>query len=178
MTLRACSGLPSLREGRTFVAVRGALADASGDAFRLLQFSVQADHLHLVVEADVPTGLTRRIQGLAIRVAKAINRALGRRGRVWGDRFHARSLPTPREVRNAFLYVLANWRKHVRGARGFDARSSAAWFDGWGTAVATPVGAAPVVDPRTWLARIGWRRHGPIDVDEAPRGGRRPTRKA
>src|SRR5262249_51577855 len=35
-----------------------------------------------------------------------------------GDRYHARSLSTPREVRNALVYVLNNWRKHVRGAPG------------------------------------------------------------
>jgi hypothetical protein len=123
----------------------------------------------MVVEADVPTDLTRGIQGLAIRVAKALNKALRRRGRVWADRFHARRLSTPREVRNALLYVLSNWRKHIRGATGQDARSSALWFDGWSTAIVRVAENAPVVRSRTWLARIGWRRHGAIDVDEAPR---------
>jgi REP-associated tyrosine transposase len=128
--------------------------------FRVLHFSVQADHLHLLVEADRPTGLARGIQGLAIRVAKAINRVLGRHGAVWGDRNHARKLGTPREVRNALVYILDNWRKHVPGARGVDARSSAGWFDGWRSAVPRRDESPPVASPRTWLARIGWRRHG------------------
>src|SRR6185369_3488108 len=105
--------IPSLRRADVFSTMRAAFALASKKHFRLLHFSVQNDHVHLVVEADRLSALQRGIQGLTIRVAKAINRVLGRRGRVWGDRYHARALATPREVRNALVYVLANWRKHV-----------------------------------------------------------------
>jgi REP element-mobilizing transposase RayT len=106
VTFRACTAIPSLRSGPLFTVTRRALGAANTDRFRILHFTVQADHLHLVIEADGPTLFARGVQGLAIRVAKAINRAIGRRGRVWTDRFHARLLRTPREVRNALVYVL------------------------------------------------------------------------
>ncbi len=167
-TLRVQAGMSSLRGTRVFPAVRGAIAAASRDHFRVLQFSVQTDHLHLVVEADAPTGLARGLQGLAIRVAKAVNRALGRRGTVFGDRYHAHALSTPREVRNALVYVLNNGRKHGLRAPGIDPCSSAAWFEGW--RVHAPLsGPRPVAAPRTWLAGVGWRRHGLIDLHETPR---------
>jgi hypothetical protein len=130
------------------------------------------------VEADTPTRLTRGVQGLAVRTAKAINRVLHRRGSVWAERFHAHALKTPREVRNALVYVLNNVRKHVPGVRGLDPRSSAGFFSGWRTAVGRMVGRSPVVPPRTWLAAVGWRRVGPIDMDESPqppRTRRRPV---
>jgi REP element-mobilizing transposase RayT len=73
-------GLPSLRSERLFAGVRNAPALASRGRFRVLQFSVQADHLHLVVEANRPTGLARGLRGLAIQGAKAVNRAFGRHG--------------------------------------------------------------------------------------------------
>src|SRR6185295_8434527 len=138
VTLRASSVVPSLRSGRLLLATRTALAAASTARFRVLHFTIQADHLHLVVEADGPTEFERGVRGLAIRVAKSVNRVLGRRGRV-GDRYHARLLRTPREVRNALVYVLNNFKKHFRGARGLDPCSSAGWFDGWRTAIG-PVG--------------------------------------
>ena len=100
MTLRAIDGLPSLRVGRIFPALHQALATSSKPAFRVVHFSVQTDHLHLLAEADSTAALGRGVQGLAVRVAKAINRALRRHGRIWSDRFHARPLRTPREVRN------------------------------------------------------------------------------
>ena len=124
VTLRACAGVPSLRSERLLPILRNALRAASTTRFRLLAFSVQSDHLHLVVEADEPTGLARGMQGLAIRLAKSLNRALARRGSVWGDRYHSRILRTPREVRNVLAYVLNNFRKHLRVALGLDPYSS------------------------------------------------------
>ena len=116
---------------------------------------------------DAPGGL----RGLAIRVARAVNRALGRRGAVWGDRYHARPLTTPREVRNALVYVLQNVAKHARGLHGLDPCSSARWFDGWHDAAAAgTIERAPVAKARTWLATVGWRRHGLINpYTECPR---------
>lgn len=174
VTLRAADGLPSFRLRSNFTAIRHAMSAASGQSFRLLHFSVQSDHMHLLVEADGPERLARGVQGLAIRVAKAINRALGRHGTVWGDRYHAHTLTTPREVRNAFVYVLQNWTKHVPGARGLDPCSSAASFTGWRDMVGM-VTTAPLSTARTWLALVGWRRHGLIDGNERPSW--RPARR-
>jgi REP-associated tyrosine transposase len=176
VTMRAVAAIPSLRSAAVFSTVRRALGASSHDGFRLIHFSVQADHLHLLVEADRRDGIARGCQGLAIRLAKAVNRILGRRGTVWGDRYHARALRTPRELRNALAYVLNNWRKHVPGARGLDRRSSGPWFGGWSTAQPQPVGPSPVVSPRTWLARRGWLRHGRIDPHEGPRRSRHMPR--
>jgi hypothetical protein len=125
--------------------------------------------VHLLVEADGHIGLRRGIQGLAIRIAKGINRVLCRHGRIWADRFHSRTLTTPREVRHALVYVLQNWRKHLSRVCGLDPRSSAPWFTGWRVATTAPPERAPIVTPRTWLASVGWRRHGLLRFDERPR---------
>jgi REP element-mobilizing transposase RayT len=170
ITLRAAVGLSSLRAEPVFPAVRSALIAATSSRFRVLQFSVQRDHLHLLVEASTPTGFERGVRGLAIRVARAVNRALIRRGSVWGDRYHAHLLKTPREVRNALVYVLNNWRKHEARARGLDPRSSAGWFEGWRRRAGTGTGPPPVARPRTWLAAVGWQLRGLIGIDERPRG--------
>jgi REP element-mobilizing transposase RayT len=176
VTLRVRAGLPSLRRRDVLSAVCGAFARASTESFRLLQFSVQSNHVHLLVEADAPRGLSRGIQGLSIRIAKAVNRVLGRHGVVWSERYHARALKTPREMRNALVYVLNNLRKHLRNARGMDPGSSARWFRGWREAAA-PVSEPPIATPRTWLARVGWLRHGLIRIDESPRESHRIRRR-
>jgi hypothetical protein len=134
----------------------------------------QRDPLHLLVEAEGAAALARGCQGLAVRVARAVNRVLRRRGSLWADRYHARRLATPAEVRRALVYVLQNWMKHVPGACGLDSRSSAAWFTGWRVPVAAPPGPAPVSTARTWLALVGWKRHGLLDHDERPRMVRAP----
>ena len=130
VTLRAARGLPSLRSEPAFSALRPALTAACRATFRVVHFSVQTDHVHMIVEAESGDLLRRGLQGLAGRAARALNRAWGRCGDVWGDRYHARALGTPREVRNGLLYVLLNFRKHLRAAPGIDPRSSAARLSG------------------------------------------------
>jgi putative transposase len=179
VTLRAVRRLPSLRKQRVFLEMRRALARTKRDWFRVVHFSVQIDHVHLLVEADDKGGLSRGLSGAVVRLARAVNRVLERRGSIWADRYHARALATPREVRHALVYVLSNWQKHVPGANGLDVCSSAWLFDGWKVppGVGPPRGwiaagheanEAPVAAPQTWLARTGWRRHGLISPNERP----------
>lgn len=171
VTLRAARGLPSLRERRFLTMMKKILAIAClRFETRVVQFSIQRNHLHLIVEAGDWLGLSRAIKGLSVRIARAVNRMLGRSGAVFADRHHARELKTPLEVRNALVYVLQNAKKHGDVARTeFDPCSSAAWFTGW--AVAPPPLLAidpPVAAPRTWLLRVGWLRHGLIRPSELP----------
>jgi|SRR5579862_711659 len=170
VTMRAVRGLPSLRTHRIFRAVRGALAISSAAYLRVVHFTVQTNHLHMLVEADGTFALSRGMQGLGIRLAKAINRRIGRAGRVWSDRYHCRALRTPREVRNGLIYVLLNGRKHHVTGRGIDPCSSGAWFGGWRHRVDAPRNPAPVRQPTTWLLRVGWRRSGQIGINDAPAG--------
>jgi REP element-mobilizing transposase RayT len=170
VTLRAGRAIRCLRCERVFPFIRRAFAVASHGGFRILHFSIQDDHLHLIVEADDSRALDRGLRGLAIRVARAVNRALGRRGTVWSDRYHSRALTTPRAVRHALVYVLMNRRKHRGEERGLDPCSSAVYFDGWRQPLGKiPAAATPVVRARTWLAAVGWRRHGLLGIDERPR---------
>ena len=156
-----------LESSRRFWRRSGRAAKAR---FRVLAFSVQTDHIHTIVEADGNRAMDAGARGLAIRVALAVNRALNRKGSVWGDRYHARQLRTPRETRAALLYVLQNWKKHLGNVTGIDGCSSARWFEGWASPPALPTKPIPVARPRTWLASTGWREHGGglLGFEEAP----------
>jgi putative transposase len=178
LTMRARPGVRSLRHGLVFPAVRDAIKAAAKTSFRVVHFSVQSDHVHLIVEAADKRCLSSGVRGLAVRVARAINRTLGRQGAVWGDRYHTRALASPREVRNGLVYVLMNFRKHLppsAGQASLDPCSSAPWFDGFRARDGTPRPPAHAHDharptslPATWLARRGWRRRGLISLTERP----------
>ncbi len=151
VVLRARSDAPVLRRGNIFRSVRSALAAGAARAgFRLIHFSVQGNHLHLVVEAVGKVALSRGMQGLGVRIARAVNRAAGREGRVFADHYFARELKTPAEVRRAVRYVLDNRMVHARLQPQADNCAS----------------AAPLVQPRTWLLTVGWLRSraGPLPV--------------
>jgi REP element-mobilizing transposase RayT len=165
----------SLREPPVYPALEQALRAASKPAFRVVHFSVQENHLHLLVEAADHAAFVRGLQGLAVRAARAVNRALGLRGRVWADRYHARVLTTPSEVRRGIIYVVQNRKKTVAGVQWVDACSSAWFFDGWKGPrpwwSLPPPGERPVGwAPRTWLLSVGWQRAGGlIDFKERPK---------
>ncbi len=174
-------GIPSLRGGALVREFRRSLAEASERGhFRVVHYSLQHDHAHLVIEAKGKDALARGMKSIAARLARAVNRVAGRSGAVLDGRYHHRLLRTPREVRRALAYVLLNARRHLakwrNASRGsaahLDGASSARWFDGWRRPFAArPIAtecAPEVARPRTWLLRIGWRRHGLVDPTEVP----------
>ncbi len=180
VTLRVRPDVPNLRKCVSFAAVEAGLEAILGrPGFRVVHFSAQKNHLHLLIEAANARALSRGVQALSIRIARSLNRAHGRSGPVFSERYHARTLRTPREVRNALLYVLQNHRRHATPEatrRGgiidpgwLDPCSSAASFDGWrDPPESKPARAAPVSPPTFWLLTTGWRRHGLLGVDEVP----------
>jgi REP element-mobilizing transposase RayT len=167
-----------LRSRRCFTIIEQAFfkAAARADA-RIAQFSVQHNHVHMVVEADDVRALARALQGLCIRVAKRLNGLMGRRGAVFADRYHSRPLRTPTEVRRAIVYVLCNGRKHLpqvghRLPSGWidPEYSSGAWFRGWSRPPLPQYGPSPIAAPTTWLLTSGWEKAGGrIGPDETPR---------
>jgi REP element-mobilizing transposase RayT len=156
VTLRMAPHVYNLRSRRSFRVIEAALW-VGGDRFdvRVIHFSVQGNHLHLVVEAPDRRALARAIQGLSIRIAKGLNRMMGKAGRVFDDRYHARVLLTPTEVKNAIHYVLGNAKKHA-AQRG--ATYSPGYVDPYSSAGALAVELPPA---QTWLLREGWKRAGP-----------------
>lgn len=69
------------------------------------------------------------MKSFTVRVSRRLKKALGlARAKIWSDRYHRRDLTSPRQVRNALVYVLANYKKHQRivtGAPRIDLCSSA-----------------------------------------------------
>jgi REP element-mobilizing transposase RayT len=137
--------------------------------FRLVEYSIQTNHVHVIVEATSAHDLGSGMKSLGSRLARAVNRVLSRRGPVLADRYHVRVLRTAREVRNALAYVLLNARRHaaklgrqLSRAPRIDPALSGRWFEGWCRASSERrSGDLPAVAvPRTWLLRIGWRRAG------------------
>jgi hypothetical protein len=102
-----------------------------------------------VVEADSNLALSRGMQGLAIRIARALNSMMNMSGRVFADHYHSRLLGTPTELARAVAYVLGNAAHHF-GRRGADPFAS--------SGIALEIRARALEAPQTWLVRIGWRR--------------------
>ncbi|MBW2236128.1 MAG: transposase [Deltaproteobacteria bacterium] len=173
VTFRVREDVPSLRSVR-FVREfeRSVRQIRCHSGCRVVQYSIQGNHVHMLVEAAGPDALGRGMKSVGARLARAVNRVFRRRGPVLADRYHARVLKTPLEVRNALAYVLLNAHRHA-GRRAkqlgtLDPASSGRWFEGWRRPIGPARDAPAVARAHTWLILKGWRRHGLIGLDEIP----------
>jgi REP element-mobilizing transposase RayT len=167
VTLRAIRY--DLRQEKMLKILRGAIERlAKRAAFHVVHYSLQANHIHLIVEANDKRALSRGMQHLASSLARRYNRRIRRKakgGKLWAYRYHARELATPTEVRNALVYVLRNGVKHG-SARDEDAYSSAHAFDGFADQQPR---ADDLPASTTWLLSVGWRKRGLIRAHERPK---------
>jgi REP element-mobilizing transposase RayT len=180
VAIRVRKGTIKLRPKRIFRIVRTALVAASRKIFfRLIEYSVQRNHLHLIVEADDKFALSRAMRSLSIRIAKRINQVMGARGVRIVDRYFMRVLKTPLDVRTALQYVLNNYRRHEAQfgrccADGWiDPCSSAIWFRDWAIEPRPARDRCPdlprgTVIPCSEMLRHDWKLWGRIDPSFVP----------
>jgi REP element-mobilizing transposase RayT len=175
VTWRFVSGVKRLRRFKVFKVLRKVVGKATVrfDGFRIVHFSLMNNHLHLIVEAEHVTVLSRGMQGLGVRLARQFNGLLNREGGLMKDRFHMEVANTPRQTRHMVAYVLNNARRHRDAPSNrpdwIDPFSSARWFDGWARWTARPEPeTSPVSEPRSHLLKSAWKIHGLIDRSEVP----------
>jgi putative transposase len=150
VTLEVNEEVPNLRAANMAPVVSDAIGRANRRVdFRVVHVCVLGSHVHLICEADGPEALASGMKSLNGTIAKALNRRLGRKGRVLASRFHLHVLRTKTEVRNAVQYVLRNAERHglheawpgwvggpgkgtaALGMPRPDPLSTAAWFPYW-----------------------------------------------
>ena len=138
-TLRMQPGIGYLRSQRRTAVILAALrAVSSRQDFQVVDYVILGNHLHMLIEANDETGLSRGMQALEIRIARRLNRLQNRRGGVFVDRYHAHALKTPRETAHALRYLKHNYRRHTHE------HLPPRWSD--------PL-AGRLAPPRTWLLR-------------------------
>jgi putative transposase len=175
LTLRAAKGLPSFREqimARAIGHVIRTMKVVRND-FRIVEFSIQTNHVHLIVEADDDRALSSAIRSFEARVSKVLNHHVlrRRRGRVWGDRYFRVDLTSPKQARHALAYVLQNAHHHRVLAAGVkDPISSARWSTRYVTRAELPLETSPTSPSRTYLLNVLWERTWPgaISPGEVP----------
>jgi REP element-mobilizing transposase RayT len=177
ISIRTLEDAPFLARMWLMKTIRRAVAESHKSTFRIVEFNVLGNHLHLICEAADAMMLARGVQGFEVRLVRRLNKAMKRTGKLFGTRYHARSLTTPTDVRNTLRYVLCN-RKHHAAEKKFDKLwidpfSSAPWFAGWAKPIRSQRDIAsepkPTADATVWLLTTGWMiRGGPLQFDERP----------
>jgi REP element-mobilizing transposase RayT len=186
VTLRMKKHVWKLRATRCFRVIRRAFVNGgSRFGFRLVHFSVQGNHIHLIGEAESTRAVSRALKGLGVRIARGLNGVMRRSGPVIAERYHLRLIETGEQARRTLLYVLNNYRRHAAqwgetlSDEFVDPCSSATSFDGWSRrpwrragphaqrdpCPELPLGTRP---PRCRLLTSAWRASGRLDPATVP----------
>ena len=163
VTLRLRREVWDLRTHRCFRALKHAFArGCERFGYRLIHFSVQGNHIHtihMIVEAPDVVSLGRAMKGLEVRMARALNKVMARRGPVFGDRYHAHLLRSPREAWHGIRYVLDNWVVHARRENQPAPLGVDPYWSDWQNDTGPPL----VANAEWWMLRVGV----PIAVQQA-----------
>ena len=180
VVLRVLPNVLRLRNREVYGALRRVLVRYLGRTeFRVVHLSIQGTHLHFLIEAANASALRQNMQSLAINAARAINRSLGREGKLFAHRYHATQIRTSHHARHALAYVLNNWRRHREDLYNqhtmkaqLDPYATGFAFTGWSGAprFTLPAGYTPlsVSPPATRLLRADWQRYGLVGLFETP----------
>ena len=97
----------TIRHKKGLSLLKRAILNARKMGLRVIHFSLQNNHIHLILEAQDNAILTRGMRSLTVTIAKGLGK-----GRVQLERYHLHVLRSIRETRNAVHYVLFNEQKH------------------------------------------------------------------
>lgn len=172
LTWRLKEDLVNLRCGDVLTLFKAASKRAKEFGLHVIHFSLQSNHIHLIVECRNNDCLKCGTRSLASSLGKGIRKITGGRGGVFAGRFDLKVLKNPTVVRNAMVYVLQNFSKHARLLNHVDRYSSAPYFSQWRRLLGPRIG--PILagmgsrsqgpqpeflgQPTSWLAREGWLR--------------------
>ena len=99
-----------IRNKDSLKLLKRAILNARKHGLRVLHFSLQSNHIHLIIEAASNEVLTKGMRSLTVTMAKGL-----RKGRIQKERYHLHVLKSLREAKNAIRYVLFNQQKHEKG---------------------------------------------------------------
>jgi REP element-mobilizing transposase RayT len=170
VTLKLVPGVTTMRSWDELDLLHRLVKDLNaGELVQVIEFSLQHNHVHLIIEAKGKEELSSAMNSFVSRLARGINKIKKRNGDLFAQRYHAVAVDTPAAVRNLLVYVLNNGRKHGTWlAASPDPFSSGDQFEGW----ADWKGAESkrwLPRPKTWLLSRGWKRHGLISIRESPK---------
>ncbi|MEQ1876432.1 MAG: transposase [Bdellovibrionia bacterium] len=179
VTWRLRKDLPDIRAGKYLRAFKVAAARAKTRGLRVLHYSFEANHIHMIVEADSNAKLANGMRSLGCRLGKRVRTLTNEtktrpgRGSIFVGRYHMHVLKNPTETKNALEYVLLNHAKHMKFIEHIDVYSSGYYFREWKKLLGRrfthilreqfqlseePGSNDALSAPKSWLAQTGWMK--------------------
>jgi REP element-mobilizing transposase RayT len=112
LTLKVRSNKADIQSKKILKALHHAIRRARLKNLKIIHYSLEYNHVHLLVEASSHQVLHSGMQALGISLSKAINKIKKQAGTVYKHRYHFRRISSPKDYRNVLRYILGNGIKH------------------------------------------------------------------
>lgn len=112
LTVKVQRDKAGLKTKGVLALLRRSILNARKQGLRVIHFSLEYDHVHLLIEADNNRTLGKGMQAFGVTLSKAINRARKLKGTVYKHRYHFRKITSSRELKNVLNYIFTNGVKH------------------------------------------------------------------
>ena len=112
LTIKIIRDKAGLKNKAMLKVLQQAIVKARGKGLAVIHYTLEFDHIHLLVESGDHQELGKAMQSLGVSLSMAINRLRKAKGRVFKTRYHLRKLKTPTEIKNVISYILNNTIKH------------------------------------------------------------------
>jgi REP element-mobilizing transposase RayT len=112
LTIKIIREKAGLKNKAMLKVLQRAIVKARSKGLAVVHYTLEFDHIHLLVESGNHQELGKAMQSLGVSLSMAINRLRGLQGKVFKTRYHLRKLKTPTEIRNVIKYILGNTVKH------------------------------------------------------------------
>jgi REP element-mobilizing transposase RayT len=112
LTLKIEKNKANLKNKSILKALQHSIKKARSLGLKVIHYTLEYDHVHLLIEASDKISLGKGMQSLGISFSKGINKIKKQTGKVFKTRYHFRKLNSPREIKNALNYILGNGIKH------------------------------------------------------------------
>ena len=114
LTIKVRSNKADIKSKKILKALHHAIKRARLKKLRVIHYTLEFNHLHLLIECESHKTLHQGMQAFGISLSKAINRIKKLKGTVYKHRYHLKKLATRRELKNALHYIFNNGKKHKR----------------------------------------------------------------
>jgi REP element-mobilizing transposase RayT len=101
-----------LKNKSTLKVLKRAICNARKKGLRVVHFSLEYDHIHLLIESPNNSTLGRGMQSLGVTMARGINLFKKSEGGVYKHRYHFRKISSSRELKRVMHYIFNNGVKH------------------------------------------------------------------
>ncbi len=112
LTVKVKRNKADIKNKAVLAILKRAILNARLKGLRVIHYTLEYDHVHLLIEADNNKILGKGMQAFGVTLAKAINRLWKLKGEVYKHRYHFSRIESPRELKNVMNYIFNNGVKH------------------------------------------------------------------